>query len=352
MHLYCTRMSLVTSATSTMSYAELSVPVPFAYELWVAKSATEWKKLYLELAGDDQPRPRCFTDLLPDPMVLGSLGRLYDGYFTKFCLLHAVSSMIGRHRQDRSIFAAVDKSATRVSAFADDVQHQRIVHILKHIKLSYEDLELRHTIELDLLFHLCSMHLYAPFDQMELAAGKEGPIEAQRADPALQQWIQTGDARHAAWHAGQILRVSRIWTFAQFKHYAVVAAYHAGLCLWVYGVLSEPGKPEYLQNSTTGAESSGYVMLDQEESIQTQRWISHARGKPAISSQAGSRGGDEGTSSVSIHSSQLLINTLLQEVMSRFAWRNSLFVENIHQLLQALQKISHRADERLLSSTS
>ncbi|EHY53325.1 hypothetical protein HRR83_003533 [Exophiala dermatitidis] len=345
MNLYCTRLSLVTSATSTMSYAELSVPVPFAHELWVAKSATEWKQLYLQLARGSPPEPISFTNLLPDPMTLGSLGPLYDGYYTKFCLLHAVSSMIGRHKQDRSIFAPIDKSATRVSSFADDVQHQRIVHILKHIKLCYEDLELRHTIELDLLFHLCSMHLYAPFEQMELAAGKEGPIEAQRADPALQRWISTGDSRHAAWHAGQILRLSRMWTFDQLKHYAVVAAYHAGLCLWVYGVLSEQGKSGYLQNPTTSAEHSGYVMLDQEESIQTQRWISHARGDPAISGRAGSRDGDQDTSIVSIHSSQLLLSTLLQEVMSRFAWRNSLFVENIHQLLQALQKISHRADK-------
>ncbi|KAL2404119.1 hypothetical protein ABEF95_001445 [Exophiala dermatitidis] len=345
MNLYCTRLSLVTSATSTMSYAELSVPVPFAHELWVAKSATEWKQLYLELAGGSQPEPICFTNLLPDPMTLGSLGPLYDGYYTKFCLLHAVSSMIGRHKQDRSIFAPIEKSATRVSSFADDVQHQRIVHILKHIKLCYDDLEFRHTIELDLLFHLCSMHLYAPFEQMELAAGKEGPIEAQGADPALQRWISTGDSRHAAWHAGQILRLSRIWTSDQLKHYAVVAAYHAGLCLWVYGVLSEQGRLGYSQNPTAGPDHSGYVMLDQEESIQTQRWISHARGDPAISGRAGSRDGDQDTSIVSIHSSQLLLSTLLQEVMSRFAWRNSLFVENIHQLLQALQKISHRADK-------
>lgn len=326
-----------------MSYAELAIPVPFAHEMWVAKSATDWKKVYLELGGDDQHPPRCFTDVLPDPMSVRSLGNLYDGYYIKFSLLHAVFSMIYRHRQDRSIFTPMDKSATRVSAFADDVQHQRILHILRHIKLTYEDLDARYTIELDLLFHLCSMHLYAPFDQMEVAAGKEGPIEAQRADPLLQQWIQTADSRQAAWHAGQVLRVTRMWE-DQFKHYCVVAAYHAGLCLWVYGILAQHGKPEHLQNSAPGAESADYVMLDQEESIQTQRWISHNRGKPALSSRSVSRGGSAGVKSVPIQSTHLLISTLLQEVMFRFVQRNLLFVENICQLLQALQNISRRAD--------
>ena len=328
-----------------MSYAELSIPVPFAHEMWVAKSARDWKRVYFELAGGDQPRPRCFTDLMPDPMILKSLSNLYDGYFIKFCLMHAVYSMIGRHRQDRTIFAAVDKSVTRVSAFADDVQHQRILHILKHIRLSYEDLEAHRTIELDLLFHLCYMHLYAPFDQMELAAGKEGPIEAQRADPALQQWIQTGDSRQAVWHAGQGLRVTRMWAFDQFKHYSVVAAYHAGLCLWVYGILSEQGKHGHSQNPTAGTEFSDDVFLDQEESIQSQRWISHNRGNPAISSRSGSRGGNHGLSRVPIQSSHLLITTLLQEVMSRFVWSNCLFVENICQLMQALKNISRTASE-------
>jgi hypothetical protein len=191
------------------------------------------------------------------------------------------------------------------------------------------------------------MHLCAPFDQMELAAGKEGPTEAQRADPALQQWINTGDSRQAAWHAGQILRVARILTLQHSKHYPVVAAYHAGLCLWVYGVLSEPEVRENLQNPGIGAELSDYVMLDQEETIQTQRWISHARGRPAISARTGSPGADVDTSSIPVHSSHLLIKTLLQEVMSRFASTNCLFVDNIVQLLQALQKVSRQPDTGL-----
>ncbi|OQV03389.1 hypothetical protein CLAIMM_08438 [Cladophialophora immunda] len=347
MHLYCSRMSLVTFGTSTISYAELSVPVPYSKELWVARSAADWKRVYLQAGGNNEPRPQSFINLLADPIALVSLSDLYDRYHIKLCLLHAISDMISRHRQDRSIFAPIEKSGTRVSSFSDEVQHQRILHILKHIRLSYEDLEAQQTIELDLLFHLFSMHLFAPFDQMELAAGKEGPSEARRADPVLQQWIQTGDARQAVWHGSQVLRATRMLAPEQFKHYYVVAAYHSGLCLWIYGMLSQQSKSQNMQNITPGPESSSEdVILDQEESIKTQRWISHNRGRPAISSQSGGPDGNYATKSVPIHSSQLLITTLLQGVLSRFAWKNSLFVENICQLMEALRNMSQRAGER------
>lgn len=343
-----------------MSYAELSLPVPYAKELWLAKTALDWKRTYFQLVGNGQLRPHCFIDLLPDPMALHSLGNLYDHYHIQLCLLHAASDMICRYRQDRTIFAAAGNSSTRVSAFSDQVQQQRILHILKHVSLSCEDLEAQRTIELHLLFHLFSMHLFAPFDQMELAAGKEGPREAGRADPSLQQWIQTGESRQAVWHAGQVLRATRQLGPEQFKHYYVVSAYHAGLCLWIYGMLSQPKKPEQLHapeaSGATEASGNSYVYIDQDETKPIQRWITYGRGEPAISSrsQDGTRNGadDIALGGVSIYSPQLLITTLLQHHMSRFVSKNGLFMDNICQLMQALRNISRRADEGANRSTT
>ncbi|KIX00393.1 uncharacterized protein Z518_10532 [Rhinocladiella mackenziei CBS 650.93] len=339
-HIYCSQESLMTSGTSTLPHTELSVPVPCSRELWFAKSALEWKRIYLESSGIGQGgRSPSFADILPDPISSRTLSRLYDHRLIQFCLLYSVSTMIRRYWQDKSIFSLTGLSSfTRVSGFSDEVQHQRILYILSQIKSSYEYPESSHSIELDLISDFLSMHLFAPFDQMELAAGKEGLEEAQRAVPSLVQWFQAERPRQAVWHASQVLRAIRMLSPERLMHFYAVAAYHAGLCLWTYGVLSQQVESPPAHNATSTPSVPDEVVLDREESIKAQRWINFNLGVPVISSGHEDQVTND-KRTVRIHSSQALANTLLQDIMSRFSWKNSLLVENVCCLMEALRNI-------------
>ncbi|PVH69452.1 hypothetical protein DL98DRAFT_473739, partial [Cadophora sp. DSE1049] len=329
-YVHCSQESMFTSGTTTISYSELSLPLAQARKLWFAKSSQEWKDIYRKLERTSQSRPPCLPDLLADPRTSKGLSPTYDIHLSQISVLYAVSSMIRRYRQDKSVFSAKGHSDTRVNVLSDEAQLQQILHILTEIKSNYETEEHPYLTELNLIHGLLTMHLFAPFDQMESAAGREGQIEAQRTYPILKQWTQTDHARQAVWHASQVVRAVRMLPPNRLVRFYAVAAYHASLCLWVYGVFS----PE--TTGLTSMDHNNVVILDDEESIKSQRWINQNRGLPVISN-----GGDglPNGGTVQIRSTQTLIYTLLQSVLSRFSEKSSLLVQNIIVLMGAIGNI-------------
>ncbi|KAH9211692.1 hypothetical protein DL95DRAFT_437099 [Leptodontidium sp. 2 PMI_412] len=334
-YVHCSQESIFTSGTTPISYSELSLPLPQARKLWFAKSSQEWKDIYLKLEGTSQSRPPCLPDLLADPRASKGLSPTYDIHLSQISVLYAVSSMIRRYRQDKSVFSAKGHSDTRVNVLSDEAQLQQILHILTEIKSNYETEEHPYSTELNLIHGLLTMHLFAPFDQMESAAGREGQIEAQRTYPILKQWTQTDHARQAVWHASQVVRAARMLPPDYLLRFYAVAAYHASLCLWIYGVFS----PE--TTGFTSMDHNNVVVLDDEESIKSQRWINQNRGFPVISNGGdGLLNGD----TVQIRSTQTLIHTLLQSVLSRFSEKSSLLVQNIIILMRAIGNICQNAE--------
>ena len=191
-----------------------------------------------------------------------------------------------------------------------------------------------------MILELVSMHLFAPFDQMELGAGKEGQGEAQQAYPSLYQWIHTQHARQAVWHAGQTLKSLRKLRRDEILPFHAVAAYHATLCLWIYSALSQQQQNfDVLLPSNTALHHE--VLLDGEETLDAQRWISHNRGVPVISRETAGDGGCRAT--VKVTSSQALIQTVLRSVTARLLGNNSPRVENICHLMRVLSNINQEA---------
>lgn len=336
----------MTSGTCPISYSELAFPVPHSKELWDAQSAHEWKSLYLALRPlGQQEQPPTLIELLAEPIKLRTLGNSYDLRLVRTCLIYAVSAMVRRYRQDKIVFASNTVGATHGHSLADEVQHQTILRILDDIRASCD--ECLPPVEEDSVMHLISMHLLAPFDQIELVAGKEGPMEVQRVYPHLQAWISTLPARQAVWHASQVLRSLREIPDVQLSHFDVIAAYHAGLCMWVYGVLLQ--ETEQHQAMTLASLKQEEVILDAGESIQSQRWISHDRGVPVIFS--GDLDNDSSNHiaprmTVPIHCPRDLVQVVLKRVLSRFVGMNSLLAENICHLMKALCNMSQDGDIR------
>lgn len=341
MYIHCCQEALVTSGSSSLSYAELMLPLPQSRRLWEARSSLDWKMVYLDLLKRDRERAPSFVDVLADPSRLKIIGDLYDHRLVRGCLIYAASAMIRRYRQDKTVFTSTGLGNRRVGTLADEIQQQGILHILEDVRAGCEDF--CPPAEEEVVIHILSMHLFAPFDQIELIAGKEGRSEVTRVYPHLQVWADTQSARQAVWHASQALRYLRSVPEQNVLAFDAIAAYHASICIWVYGVLQhENGKLQAEAALTKGNE----VVLDDQETYFTRRWISHGHGTPVVyTGRDGQSEQESGEQTIPISSPVGLVEIVLARVLSRFSGMNSRLVENICCVLKALSDVYQDPEE-------
>lgn len=170
------------------------------------------------------------------------------------------------------------------------------------------------------------MVLYVSPDEVQKFAGKSGEEEARRVTASLEEhWVNTPEARYAAWHAGQVFLNARRLPPASLRGFNAIAVYLASLTLWAYGLLTYPSgpprdeggfddtahlhpvqnhlghtmhgsgttahgraTPDGSTNNDTTASSSNkaFVPLDGEESMQTKAFLQFNRGIPALTTNA------------------------------------------------------------------
>ncbi|KAK4944544.1 hypothetical protein LTR10_015978 [Elasticomyces elasticus] len=342
---HCSQESLMTSGTSLIAYSELSLPLPQTRKLWFASSASEWKSIFWEMQAIETGRSPSLVNLLANPTDVGNLPGLYDRGLAQIVLIYASCSVIRRYRQDKAVFSSNDNIENRENILSDEAQHRSILRLLDANRGIRESGDLTSTAALDMILEVLSMHLFAPFEQMELVAGKEGPEESRLAYPSLLQWIHTSSARQAVWHAGQVLRAMRKVPSSELTIFHAVIAYHATLCIWVYGVVSQDPGDKSPSTQTLNVSDQNKVLIDGEESIQSQRWISHNRGVPLIMGNVENEATSVCWNHLPIIASEELINMSLLIVTEKFSWKNSVLVENIGHLLRALGKISRRSNK-------
>lgn len=108
-----------------------------------------------------------------------------------------------------------------------------------------------HTVHLSLTLELFLMILHVSPDEVQKFAGKAGEEEARRATASLEQhWLNTSEARYAAWHAGQVFLNARRLPPASLRGFNAIAVYMASLTLWVYGLLTYPSASSTLLTPT------------------------------------------------------------------------------------------------------
>lgn len=138
-----------------------------------------------------------------------------------------------------------------------------------------------------------SMHLYINLGDVHIFAGIEGYTEARRVCPILSDWAGTAVARHAIWHAGQILRSAG--QISAIRDFEAVAVYQAALTIWAYSVIStakqQPASSELrAPTAMLAMEDEDLVAINEIETEATQRYLALGQGRPAISVAAGSSG--------------------------------------------------------------
>lgn len=271
---------MTTLTNSTMSYSELALPLPEPSELWLARSATEWKQLYLA-RNLGTGRAPAIGDLIQDAHLLSSNESRIDVQFSISIYLHAFWALILEYQQLSAVHRSRSYTSTSVAGNQGlllSSRHQELVKELQNFRLvssEWADMTSREHILLNLL----TMNLHVSLDDIQLFAGKEGGEQAHRMYPVLQQWATCAEGRSAAWCAGQILRHAKQSPQGQLKEFYAVAVHHAALVLWTYGVITKANRRQAPLPSHHALEP---IYLDGPDPLPVQRFISFGQGRPVI----------------------------------------------------------------------
>ncbi|KAJ4297140.1 hypothetical protein N0V88_004058 [Collariella sp. IMI 366227] len=223
-----------------MSYAELTLPLPFSKELWFAGNAEEFKTRYLESGAGDGKRPPSLGDLIRDINVLSAHHHCVDVRFAFSIYLHGVWALVWEHRQLASVHASPPSTPSHPNTMSLLLDSRRadLITQLKSFQLVARGWPEILSPQDSMLLHLLLLNLHVSLQDLQLLSGKEGEDQARRVYPSLQRWVGSADARQALWHAGQILRWGRLFPRGHLKDFWAVAVHHAALCMWTYGVVA------------------------------------------------------------------------------------------------------------------
>ncbi|KAI3328912.1 hypothetical protein HD806DRAFT_266040 [Xylariaceae sp. AK1471] len=271
--------SMTTLSSPTMSYAELTLPLPESKELWFAKTALEWKQEYLVRCAGQSKRPPSLADLLRDVNLLTANYRRLDAQYAISIYLHAFWNLIFEWRQ----LSAVHRSNPFQTNYRTgpnlilNSRHQELCKTLSSFQLVTADWHASFSAQEALLLNLILMNLHVSLDDLQLFAGKEGEDQARRVYPILQQWSESTEARQALWHAGQILRQAKMFPPGHLKQFYAVGVHHAALALWTYGVVTKATR-----NQSSIKIPQEIVYIDGLETTEVQRFVGFGQGRPMI----------------------------------------------------------------------
>ncbi|KAH6690442.1 C6 transcription factor RegA [Plectosphaerella plurivora] len=258
--------SMATLINPSMSYAELTLPLPEARNLWFAKTAEEWKAQYMEKIATRSKRPPSVGDLLRDINLLAVNKSRLDVQFAVSIYLHSFWFVIREYQQLSSVLRSRSWLATTGSP-GDQVLRSRHAELCNDLH-SFQRLVSDWGPELlsgkeHLMTHLILMNLHLSLDDLQLFSGKEGEEQARRMFTNLRDWAQSANGRQALWHAGQVLRQAKTFPLGHLNDFYAVAVHHAALAIWAYGVVGKAaGKPPvhllaqetvYLDGTVSGA---------------------------------------------------------------------------------------------------
>lgn len=347
----------MTSMSNThMSYAELTLPLPEARELWFAKTAQEWKAHYLERHPGPDDRPPSLVDLLRDVNLLTTEQHKLDFQYAVTIFLHGVWSLIREYRQMNAIYRGSPFSSTTASNPNVLLQsrQQELVKVLEQFQTNTaqswpQALSAQENVVLNLLL----MNLHVSLEDLQLFSGKEGEEQAKRILPSLQNWARDAESRRAIWHAGQILRWAKEFPTGHLKDFYAVAVHHAALALWTWGVVTRASQRSAgLPHGFNQGEPVVYI--DAPDVSQTAQLLNYSTGRPAVRGPAkrassGGRQGAAGPSSGGVNGG-VVIESLVEDptacmsVVEEIFWANFLeghvapIVENLCHLIKQLGK--------------
>jgi hypothetical protein len=278
------QVSMTQFSNMSMSYADLTLPLPASRDLWEARTVEEFKCLYLEKeAGEGKPAP-CLGDVLRDISVLAANRRRLDMRLAISICLHGFWALIWEYRQKNAVFRVKSDNpmALNNNNLLLSSQHHELCQMLRTFHIAITASQGAISPQESLVLHLLQFNLHVSLDDLQLFAGKDGDDEARRIYPTLQRWSESQHARQALWHAGQILRQAKLFPTGHLKDFYAIAVHHAALCVWAYGVVTKAMRRPNSQLTMQYTNLPDLTYLDGEDSVAVQRYIAVGHGRPAI----------------------------------------------------------------------
>jgi hypothetical protein len=316
-----------------MSYAELTLPLPEPKDLWFAKTASEWKALYLSRTPGHNSNLPSIADMYRDIRQFAENSARIDMQLSVSVFLHGFWSMILEYSQLSVVhqFRSYSKEGSSHMLNSRRQELMRELQSFQFVSSSLRDISPQEHVVLNLLM----MHLHVSLDDLQIFSGKQGEEEARRMYPILQQWTASPESWYAVWSAGQILRYAKLFPLGHLRDFYAIAVHHAALALWTYGVVARASQQQDM-SSQFGYES---MYLDEASDVASiQPFLSFGQGRPLIQGPPGSSSGTA-PGDASIYNPRACMDIAQEILQSNFRRPQDALpplVENLCQLIKQL----------------
>ena len=276
--------SIANLVNPLISYTEMTLPLPACRRLWKAKTAEDWKSTFLEIHLSPQAQSPSLVDGLQNIASVELCHDQIDAQLGGLAMVFGHWGQIWSYNETRRFLSKGGKAAGQLRLTS---QQQELVQNLGSFCSKLELVtDVLH--ETALLTQLLMMSLYVSIEDLQRFAGKSGEEEARRTYPILRDWIESTDSRHAAWHAGQVVRAARGFPPTQLRGFYAIALYHASLTLWAYGLASRAARKRGITGTstpirpTTATARPIRVLLDGVESREARAFLHFGQGDPGL----------------------------------------------------------------------
>lgn len=220
--------SSLRSTTPLISHTEFDLPLPFSRKLWDAKSAAEWRAIYIEEIPQIPSFSISLSTILRDITTFTSIPYHADIQLAAVVTIYAISNMISDcHRLIRG-------SASQLSTAVASLWQQELVKLLEQFQfLAVEPLKDSHALPgLSLIYQTVSLSLYLPLSVLETFSGKDGEERSSAIYESVIQHMSPPILRKASWHAGQVLRIARSMPPGSVVASRAACVYFSALAMW------------------------------------------------------------------------------------------------------------------------
>lgn len=261
-----------------VSFTELKFSLPASRDLWLAKSATDWRNQYLSNASSNSTGIASLTDAMQTPDLLTHYSTHVDAHLSTITILHGFWGQIWSLLESKKFYPP-SKATHRLCLLTSHTELYRDLVAFSSLLPSLT----RNSAEATLIAELLMMILHASPEDLQRFAGKFGEDEARKASVEFTEWSKLVESRIAIWHAGQVFRVAKRLGQAQCRGFNAIAVYYASLTLWIYGLMTSASRPPSNPNlEQISGLPKDKIVLNEAESSTTRSWRSSNDGIPGL----------------------------------------------------------------------
>lgn len=265
----------------SISYAEVSLPLPESPKLWNARTAQEWKDLYLANVDLRSMRIPSLTEAIANLDDLQSSSNSSDLAVACSAVLHCIWGLVWEYRQ----LSLLLHNPVRYwdSGLVMSSRYEELIKMLENFRIGYK-------YESTLFLELVLMHMHMSLNEIQALASLGDLRDGHKVQSSVGEWAKSKASRQAVWHAGQVIREIKSLPYQRIRDFVAVALYHASLTIWAYGIASRMvdfGNARPHSASTRPPRTpleSHRVLLDGEENDDIRRYIALERGTPSLQS--------------------------------------------------------------------